>query len=616
MPKLPIRSANSFYMYDKDNNLFEGMSEEWTPLEEISTDLINATISIEDKHFYQHIGFDYLRIIKAIYTNLTNKKTVSGASTITQQFAKNLFLDFDRNINRKLDEAFLTMRLETHYTKDEILEGYLNTINYGGVFGIENASMYYFGKKAKDLTLGEASILAGIPKSPANYSPISNYKNSKKRQKLILETMVKNNYITKKEANNAYQEKLAFKTEENKNTSKLIRYYQDAVMKELEETNIPASFLETGGLKIYTNLDMHALNILEKNIDNYLKDTDLQIASVIVDPNNGEIKAIAGGKDYSKSEFNRVTSAKRQMGSSFKPILYYAALENGFTPSTTFSSEKTTFNLGGGKTYSPKNYGDIYANKEISLITALAYSDNIYAVKTNIFLDENTLVDMAKRLGITSKLEANPSLALGTNEIGILEMIQAYSTFANEGYLVTPHFINKVEDINGNTLYEFKEKKKSILNKSIVFVLNELLTGCYASELIDYNYPTCINIKNKMTKKYAIKTGTTNTDHLIFGYNKDILVGMWLGYDDNKNTEVKDGSTLKNIWVDTIEDYLKERTNNWYEVPNNVVAVLINPLTGELAKEDDTNKRIIYYIRGTQPLSESLEKTIAPLTNQ
>ena len=615
MEKLPIKSANSFYMYDKDNHLFEGMNDEWTSINDISPYLINATISIEDKHFYKHQGFDYLRIIKALFTNLTHKKTIEGASTITQQFAKNLFLDFDRNLGRKIDEAFLTMRLETHYTKDEILEGYLNTINYGGVFGIENASMYYFGKHAKSLTLEDAAILAGIPKSPANYSPISNYKKAKKRQKLILETMVKNNYITKKEANKAYQEKLTFKTEENKNTSKLIKYYQDAVMKELITTNIPTSFLETGGLKIYTNLDMNALNILEKNIDKYLSDSSLQTAAVIIDPNNGEIKAIAGGKDYSKSEFNRVTSMKRQMGSSFKPILYYAALENGFTPSTTFSSEKTTFNLGNGKTYSPKNYGDTYANKEISLAAALAYSDNIYAVKTNIFLDENTLVEMAKRLGITSDLEANPSLALGTNEVNILEMIQVYSTFANEGYLVTPHFINKIEDINGNTLYEFKENKNSILNKSTVFVLNELLTGSYASELIDYNYPTCISIKNKITKKYAIKTGTTNTDHLIFGYNKDILVGMWLGYDDNSNTEVKDGTTLKNIWVDTIEEYLKNKKDNWYTVPNNVVGVLVNPITGELAKEDDKNKRIVYYIKGTQPLSESVEATIAPLTN-
>ena len=609
MNKLEIKSANSFYIYDRFNNLIDD-SDSWVNINSISPYLIDATISIEDKHFYNHFGFDYLRIIKAIFTNVTNKKTLQGASTITQQYAKNLFLDFDKNWNRKLDEAFLTIRLETHYSKDEILEGYLNTINYGGIFGIENASQYYFGKSAKDLDLAEATILAGIPKSPSNYSPLSNYKNAKKRQKLILESMVKNNFITKDEMNKAYKEKLDFKSNSNNDKSNLIKYYQDATLKELKSTNIPTSFLETGGLKIYTNLDPNALNILEENINNYLSDSELEISSVIMNPKNGEILAIAGGKDYSKSEFNRVTDSKRQMGSSFKPILYYAALENGFTPSTTFTSEKTTFNLG-NKTYSPKNYGDIYGNKEISMALAIAYSDNIYAVKTNIFLEENTLVDMAKRLGIKSKLEANPSLALGTNEINILEMMQAYSTFANEGYLVTPHFINKIEDINGNTLYEFKETKKNILNKNYVYILNELLTGSYATELIDYNYPTCIGIKDKMTKKYAIKTGTTNTDHLIFGYNKDVLIGMWLGYDDNRETEVKDGSTLKNIWVDTIEKYLKDKKDNWYKKPNNVVGVLVNGVTGQLAKEDDKNKRIVYYVKGTQPLSESVEETIS-----
>lgn len=615
MSKLEIKSANSFYLYDNDFNLFEDNDNNWISINDISDYLINATISIEDKHFYEHLGFDYFRIIKAMFTNVSNKKNVQGASTITQQLAKNLYLNFDKTWNRKLEEAFLTIRLETHYTKDEILEGYLNTINYGGVFGIENASKYYFGKSAKDLDLAEATILAGIPKSPSNYSPISNYEAAKKRQLIILDSMVNNKYITENEKNKAYKEELNIIGNKNKNKSNLIKYYQDATMKELNTLNIPSSFLQTGGLKIYTNLDLNALNILENNINKYLTDTELQIAAVIVDPNNGEIKAIAGGKNYSESEFNRVTDSKRQMGSSFKPILYYAALENGFTPSTTFTSEKTTFNLGNDKKYSPKNYNDVYGNKEISMAAAIAYSDNIYAVKTNIFLEEETLVDMAKRLGITSKLEANPSLALGTNEIGILEMIKAYSTFANEGYLVNPHFINKVEDINGNVLYEYKEDKKNILNKNNVFVLNELLTGSYATELIDYNYPTCINIKDKMTKKYAIKTGTTNTDHLIFGYNKDALIGMWLGYDDNRDTEVKDGSTLKNIWIDTIEEYLKEKNDNWYNIPNSVVGVLVNPINGELATDNDSNKRIVYYLKGTQPLGESVEETIAPLTN-
>jgi len=612
LDKLPINSANSFYMYDNNGNLFEGTNNEWINIDEISPYLINATISIEDKKFYKHHGFDFLRIMKAMFTNITNGKTLQGASTISQQYAKNLFLDFEKSWKRKIDEAFLTMRLEAHYDKEDILEGYLNTINYGGIFGIENASNYYFNKSSKDLTLAEASILAGIPKSPTNYSPISNYENAKKRQKIILETMVKNKFITEQEMNEAYNTELTFIGSKNEKKSSLLMYYQDAVLKELETINsIPRSFLKTGGLKIYTNLDTNALTILENKIkENLDNENDIQISAVLMDPNNGQIKAIAGGKDYSKSQFNRVTSSNRQVGSTIKPFLYYAALENGFTASSTFTSEKTTFNLGNDKTYSPNNYGNIYANKPISMAAAIAYSDNIYAVKTHIFLEEETLVDTAKRLGIDSNIEPLPSLALGTEEINILEMMQAYSSFANEGYLITPHFIEKVEDINGNILYEFKETKKSILNKSNVYILNELLNGSYSKELIDYNTPTCMSIANRLTKKYAIKTGTTNTDHLIFGYNQDAILGIWMGYDDNRETDVKDGNTMKVVWAEIIEEYLKDYEDKWYETPNNVVGTLVNPITGKIANEADKNKKVLYYIKGTQPLSEENDNLI------
>lgn len=601
--KLPIKSANSFYMYDDNKKLFNGANEDWIDLDNISDYLKEATLAGEDKNFYKHNGFDLLRIIKAMYTNITNRNNLQGASTITQQFAKNLFLTFDKTWNRKILEAILTVRLEAHYDKDTILEGYLNTINYGGVFGIENASIYYFNKSSKDLDLAEASILAGIPKSPSNYSPISNYKNSKKRQKIILEAMVKNKYITKEEMDEAYNKELTFYGSESESSSSLIHYFEDAVFNELKSIDtIPNSLIETGGLKIYTTLDPKALEILEKNIKKYLSDTDLQVASVIMNPNNGEIKAIAGGVDYSRSEYNRVISSKRQVGSTIKPILYYAALNNGFTPSSTFTSEKTTFNLGNNKKYSPKNYNDIYANGPISMSAAIAYSDNIYAIKTHIFLGEDTLVDTAKEFDIT--LQNNISAALGTDEINILDMMKVYSGFANEGYLIKPHFIKKVEDIDGNVLYKYHENKKQILDPSITYILSELLTSSYDSNLLDYNTPTCLQIAPKMSKKYAIKTGTTDTDHLIFGYNKDAIMGVWMGYDDNSNVDVKVGNKMKNLWIDTMEQYLEDKNDNWYKIPSNVVGVIINPLTGKLATPSDTKTKLLFYIKGTEPISE------------
>lgn len=611
LPKLPIDKANSFYLYDNNSKLMKaGNGKEWVKLDDISPYLIDATIAIEDKNFYTHKGFDFLRIGKAFYNNLISGSRKEGASTISQQYAKNLFLDFDKTWKRKIDEAWLTIRLESHYSKNKILEGYVNTINYGGIFGIENASQYYFNKSSKNLTLAEATILAGIPKDPTYYSPIANEKNAKRRQKIILTAMRKQGYITEEQEKKAYQKELTYHNEQGDDNLKTIMYYQDAVIKELKQIKtIPSSFLKTGGLKIYTNLDLDVQKEMEENIEKYLEYNEkLQIASVVVNPKDGKILALAGGRDYSKSQFNRVTDAQRQVGSTMKPFLYYAALENGFTPSSTFTSEKTTFTFSENKTYSPENYGKTYPNKPISMATALAYSDNIYAVKTHIFLGENTLVETAKRVGINTKLKALPALALGTESINILEMMEGYMTLANEGYKIQPYLIQKVTDSEGNVLYEHKKKSENVLNKSIVYILNEMLTNSYAKEFIDYNYPTCINIAPKITKKYAIKTGTTNTDHLIFGYNKDALMGIWAGYDDNSNSDVKDGNSIKNIWVDTMESYLKNKEgNSWYEIPQNVVGVFVNPISGEIASNQDTKKKMMYYIKGTEPTTTSKE---------
>ena len=466
-PKLEIRNANSFLMYDNKNELFfKGNGGlEWANLEDISDYVVEATINTEDQHFYKHFGFDFFRIIKALYINITSGKTKQGASTISQQYAKNLFLDFDKTWKRKIEEMWLTLKIEVTYSKKDILEGYLNTINYGhGMYGIENASKFYYGKKASDLTLGEATMLVGIPKSPSNYSPLINYELAKKRQVDILYGMYKKNLISEGEYNEAVEEKLNFIGKKETLNLDTVMYYQDAVMKELKTIdNIPDSYIKTGGIKIYTNLDMNAQTSLENSIKNNLNtDKNLQVASVMMEPDTGKILALVGGKDYNTSQYNRAYSAKRQVGSTMKPLLYYAALENGFTASTTFESRETTFNFSNDKTYSPQNAGGMYGNTPIPLALAISYSDNIYAVKTHMFLGSDVLVDISKRLGITSKLDPVPSLPLGTASINIIEMTSAYSAFANEGYKVNGHLISKVEDLNGNILYKRKAKKDRI----------------------------------------------------------------------------------------------------------------------------------------------------------
>ena len=488
--KLEIKSANNISLYDSKGNMyFQGSgTNEWVALEDISENVINATISTEDKNFYKHFGFDFLRIIKAGYTNIISGETKQGASTITQQYVKNLFLDFDKTWERKWNELWLTLNVEAHYTKEEILEGYLNTINYGhGMYGIENAADYYFNKSAKDLTLAEASMLVGIPKSPSNYSPLVNFDIAKQRQKLILSGMVKNKYITEAEMNEAYNEELILIGKKATINSDTILYFQDAVLNELKSIkSIPSSFLDTGGLKIYTTLDMDAQNALEQSIkENLEKNKEVQSAGVMIDPTTGNIIALVGGRDYSLSQFNRATKSKRQVGSTMKPFLYYAALENGFTSSTSFTSEETTFVFSNEDSYSPKNANEIYGHKPISLAAAIAYSENIYAIKTHMFLGEDVLVDTAKRLGISENLPAIPSLPLGTSEIGIIDMAAAYSVFANNGYKNTPHLITKVEDVEGNILYEFKETEELVLNPSLTYILNELLTTTNDTNFID-----------------------------------------------------------------------------------------------------------------------------------
>lgn len=611
-PKLEINKSKSYYLYDTKNELVFNNDKDWVSLQEISPYLIEATISTEDKHFYKHIGFDYLRISKALINNIIKGDKSEGASTISQQYARNLFLNFEKTWKRKIDEALLATELEVHYTKDEILEGYLNTINYGGVYGIEAASKYYFDKSAKDLTLEEASMLAGIPKSPNNYSPVKNYSKAKERQKIVLKLMKDNKKITEEEYNTAINKNLQIIGKKEKNNITSINYFRDSVLEEIKKlTNIPEEITKTGGLKIYTTLDIEAQEDLEKAVYSYVNDeTEVETAAIMMNPNTGGVMAMIGGNAYYKSEYNRATKAKRQVGSTMKPLLYYTALESGFTASSSFTSEKTTFTFAGDKTYSPNNYNNTYANSPISMAAAISYSDNIYAVKTHLFLGENMLINTAKRLGITSNLTEIPSLALGTEEISLLEMTTSYSAFANLGYKVEPHFIKKIVDSKGNVLYENKEEKELILNQSLTFILNEMLTYTYNKNFIDYNYPTLISLLPSITHKYSIKSGTTDTDLLIMGYNKDAVLGIWNGYDNNKKIESKDYSYHKNIWIDTMESYFKDKETTWYDIPSNVVGVLVNPITGIIANDNDTKKEMFFYIKGTEPTLNGTTKDL------
>ena len=602
-PVLDIKTTGQYYIYDGDGNIiYQGSgTNKWVSLDEISDNMKNAIISIEDKNFYSHKGFDYFRIAKTLMVNMMNKQIVGGASTISQQYVKNLYLDFDKNWSRKIEEAWLTLKLEMHFTKDEILEGYLNTINFGqGNYGIENASEYYFNKSAKDLTMEEAIILAGIPKSPNNYNPVSSYENAIERAKVVASTMVNNNIISEEEKSNFFKETLNIHGEKDDNSLANIMYYQDAVKSELDTLNsVPKRLIETGGLKIYTSLDINAQKYLEEAIKSNMKDSDLQVASIIVDPHNGNIKALIGGTNYAKSQYNRALYSERQVGSTMKPLLYYAALENGMTGASTFLSEATTFMFSDNNKYSPQNYNEKYANKEITMAAAISYSDNIYAVKTHLFLGEETLVNTANRMGIQKQLEPVASLPLGTNELSMIDFARAYTTLASGGFKRDLSFITKVEDLKGNILYEKKINNEQVLNGNYTFILNELLTSTYNSAFKDYNNPTIMSLASKISRKYAMKTGSTGSDYWMIGYNPDALMMVWNGYDDNKELEIKDNTLSKNIWVNTMENYLKNKDDNWYEQPSNVIAVPLDAITGKEAN-DQNHVFIYYFVKGSE----------------
>lgn len=597
-PKFPIYTNNNITYYDiNGNDMFNSNNNDYVKLDEISPDVINAIVSIEDKNFYKHNGFDFLRIAKAMIINITSGKIKQGASTISQQYVKNLYLTFDKTWKRKIKEAFLTIELETHYSKEEILEGYLNTINFGaGCYGIKNASNYYFNKEPKDLTIEEATLLVGIPKSPTYFNPITNYDNSKSRQYDVIYSMYKNNYISKNDIDKIYNKELNFYGKKEKHELSSIYYYRDSVLKEMSNiSETPDTLLDLKKIKIYTNFNSDVQKTLENNIDEETKNTKMQIASTVIDPQTGKVLALIGGKDYSISQYNRASSAKRQVGSTIKPFLYYSALENGFTPSSTFLSERTTFNIG-SELYSPKNANNVYANKNISMVSAIAYSDNIYALKTHLFLGEDNLSKMIERVKIKTPVKNNASAALGTTEINMLDYANGFITLANEGKHESPHLIERIEDANGNIIYEYKYENEYVLNKKYVYILNNLLTSTYNYSLVNYASPTLVSISNKLDSKYAVKSGSTATDYWTVGYNKDVLILVWAGNDDNSKVKSSESRITKYIWANTITN-LDINKKKWYDIPKGVTSSVIDPISGDVSAKGF----VCYYEKGTEP---------------
>ncbi len=590
IPTPKLDKTNYIEIYDQNNKLIYStlyqIPSSYIDLENLNKYTYQAFIAIEDKNFYKHNGFDISRNIQAFFINLFSLSVKQGASTISQQYARNTLLNNKRTLTRKIKEAFYTIQIERKYSKSNILEGYLNSLYFGhGLTGIDAASHYYFNKSPYNLTIAESAMLAGICNAPSIYSPKNNYTNAKNRQRLVLYQMLIQDYITQDQYQQALNEKIDFYFQKNKLTN--FNYYLDAIKNELSNLNLDTKENYQKGIKIYTNIDFE----LTEQINNLLlkyktNNTDTQTSIVIMEPFTNKVIYLSGGFDYTDSAYNRATNSSRQIGSTIKPLLYSLALANGFSPNTLLTSKKTTFKIENIGEYSPKNPNDKYANGKIDMIQALALSDNIYALKTLLLLGSENLVNLLELFNIKN-IDALPSIALGTVNTSLLSLTSIYNTFASLGKYYTPKFIKEVKDFNDNNLYTSKISSKYILDESNTLILNQMLTSTFDSSLSSYLSATMANYKP--LNIYAAKSGTTNSDAYVMAYNPNYTIGIWVGSDTNKQL---DNYTLPKQLFKEISLILSTKKDpSWYNTNYQTKALRYNPSTHTF------NNGQIYYFR-------------------
>lgn len=570
-------------LYDNNEEIYyqtiNDYAGHYVSLNNVSEYFKDSIVAIEDHRFYQHRGFDPIGILRAIKTNIATQDKSQGASTISQQYARLLYLTNEKSWSRKIKEAFLTMQLETHLSKDLILEGYINNVYFGhGIYGIENAAQYFYGKSAKDLDLNESSMLAGIVNGPSYFSPLNDETNARKRQIIVLDALVSSKKITKEQKQQVINSPLNLASEHKIDENLSNYFYKDTVIDELEELGYYNNTYLNQGLNIYTTFDENYQKILEQSAENYTKDSEVETSSIVVEPYTSKILALIGGKDYALSQFNRATKAKRQIGSTIKPLLYYQAIENGFTPTTKFLNEPTTFKLEDNTTYSPSNYNNKYAYKEITLAQAIAVSDNIFAVKTHLFLGVNNLASLIKKFNI-QEVNANASLALGTLNSNVYNLANMYNTLASEGIYNHLYTIEKITNDKGDIIYQHKADNKQLLNKDSCLELSQLLTAPFDKRYSTYLQATMASYQ--LDNINACKTGSTDFDNLAVAYNPNILVASWVGYDDNRKMASSNDKTVAKKTVVDILNYTNEiKKSTWYKPTKNLQAIAIDPISG------------------------------------
>ncbi len=638
------------YVYDINNQVVAEFSVEkraMLPLSRIPIDMQNAVIAMEDTRFFRHWGISPKGIARALLRDILHTRRAQGGSTITQQLSRGIFLKPEKTVSRKIREMFLALQIERNFSKTEILQLYLNHIYFGnGVYGVQSAAKLYFGKDVSEMSLAECALLAGLIPSPERFSPFNNPDKAKLRRYLVLQRMLTEHYITAKEMEEASKAPVPFA--KSTFVSGHAPYFVEHVRQQLEPKYGVAQ-LWKGGMKIYTTLDLAmqvpAEEVMEKYLLKYDSDSvrnrglqpppapgqppavssaPLQGAFVIVDVKTGAIKAMIGGRNYLTSKFNRATQAARQAGSTFKPFVWMAALQNAYTPASILddspmayyydgkdwrllegATDQYSINIAtqpfmGNKDFSiwvPSDFDGKFLGR-ITMRKALELSRNLASIYLVTRVGPTQVVEVAHKAGIKRNLEAVPSIGLGTSLVSPIEMVSAFSTFANGGIHVEPFSVLKVVDNQGKVLQEYVPEEIESFTPQLSYILVNMMKGVVQRG-------TGANA-GRLKRPLAGKTGTSqdSKDTWFVGMTPDLAAAAWMGYDDFTSLPMKDwtgGGTVGPWWADIMEQVLKDQPIRDFSVPDGIVFVTVDPETGKLALPTCKKKMLEAFIKGTEP---------------
>lgn len=610
-----IRALETFHppavtrIFSADHVLLaEIYSEKREPvtLDKIPAALKNALLITEDRNFYHHRGIDLKGILRAAVKDVLAGHFVEGASTLTQQLAKTLFLTPKKSLMRKAREAFLAIQLERRYTKDEILALYLNQIYLGsGIYGVQAAAKRYFGKPVSALNLAECALIAGLPRAPSRYSPLVNPQLAVARRNLVLRQMKDAGFISSRDYARARQQPLRLAP--RKSNALKAPYFVDTV-KSILEKQVGAARLYRGGLRVVTSLSYklqqaarqaleHGLAALEARMRKAgIAQPPPQGALLALDVKSGGILAMIGGRNYAQSPFNRATQALRQPGSAFKPIVYACAIERGYSQNRLLLDAPIVFKGTGGKDWQPENFSHRY-HGEMTLRRALALSENIPAVRLMEALGPASVVTFAHRLGITTPLAANLSLALGTSEVKLIDLTAAFATFANDGLAIRPQAVLEINDADGDILWRPKPAVTAAMSRTAAAIICNMLQAVIQAGTAK---KACV-----LQRPVAGKTGTTNDykDALFIGFSPSIAAGVWIGRDSPQTLgrrETGSRAALP-VWIEFMRHALANRLYEDFDIPDNTVQVYMNPVNGQTVSPTAPRAVKALFKRGTAP---------------